>query len=218
MVIDKILAIGIVPIFSNSDAEICLKVVETCYNAGLRVFEFTNRTENSLEVFEWLIAQKSFKMPDLALGIGTVFDKGTAKKFLRAGAEFIVSPICDLGVMDICNQWQVPYIPGVFTPTEIYSAHSKGAKLVKIFPGEGVSPNYIKALKGPMPNIKIMVTGGVTAEKESIEKWFGAGTNCVGIGSKLISSEAIQSVGFDEIDKRIKACLQTVKPFLIPTI
>lgn len=214
MAIDKILKTGIVPIFSNSDAETCLKVLETCYEAGLKAFEFTNRTENSLEVFEWLITQKKSKMPDLALGIGTIFDKQTAEQFLKVGAEFIVSPIFGLDVMEICNQYEIPYVPGVFTPAEIYNAHRKGAKLVKIFPGEGISPNYIKALRGPMPTIKIMVTGGVTAEKESIEKWFSAGANCVGMGSKLISSEAIQNGGFDAITSKIEACLQSVKPFL----
>ena len=214
MAIDKILKTGIVPIFSHSDTEICLKVVETCYNAGLKAFEFTNRTENSLEVFEWLIAQKKTKMPDLALGIGTVFNKKTAESFLKVGAEFIVSPIFGLDIMKICKQYDIPYIPGVFSPAEIYNAHNKGANLVKIFPGEGISPNYIKALRGPMPTIKIMVTGGVTAEKESIEKWFGAGANCVGMGSKLISSEAIQNSSFDTITNKIEACLQSVKPFL----
>lgn len=210
MAIDKILKTGIVPIFSHSDAETCLKVLETCFEAGLKAFEFTNRTENSLEVFEWLITQKKSKMPDLALGIGTIFDKQTAEKFLKVGAEFMVSPIFGLDIMEICKQYDIPYIPGVFSPAEIYNAHNKGAKLVKIFPGEGISPNYIKALRGPMPTIKIMVTGGVNPDKENLEKWFCAGANCVGMGSKLISAELVKDGNFEEIKEKISLCLKIV--------
>lgn len=206
MTIDKILENKIIPIFSHPDKGVCVKVVEACYNAGLKAFEFTNRTKNSLEVFKFLIENKQEKFPDLALGIGTVYDKSTAESFVKAGADFIVSPIYSKGVMRICEHNNTPYIPGVFSPAEIYKAYKNGAELVKIFPGEGVSPNYIRAIKGPMPFLKIMVTGGVDAEKESIQQWFEAGANCVGIGSKLISKDAIQNENFSSIESKIKAC------------
>lgn len=207
MTIEQIINTRIIPIFSNVDPELCLQVVETCYQAGLRAFEFTNRTQNSLEVFSYLIQEKKSKMPDLALGIGTVFNQSMAESFLKAEADFVVSPIYDQGVMDTCKEVGIHYIPGVFSPAEIYSAYKCGADLVKVFPGDGVSPEYIKALKGPMPFLKIMVTGGVNADKSSIDLWIKSGANCVGLGSKLIDNKVIESKNFSDLKSKIISCL-----------
>ncbi len=206
MTIQKIIETGIIPIFSHEDKDLSLKVIELCYEAGFRAFEFTNRQSNSLEVFEYLSENVKLKMPQLALGIGTIFNAKNAVDFINIGADFIVSPVFQTETLQVCKQNGVPYIPGVFTPAEIYNAIEAGAELIKIFPGEGVSPEYIKAIRGPLPNIKIMVTGGVKPERENIEKWLSAGVNCVGIGSKLINIAPIVNGNFEELKNKLNEC------------
>lgn len=206
MVIQRIIETGIIPIFSHEDKDLSLKVIEHCHEAGFRAFEFTNRQPNSLEVFKYLSANAKRSMPQLALGIGTVFNPQTAADFINIGADFIVSPVFQTETLQACKQGGVPYIPGVFTPAEIYAAIEAGIELVKIFPGEGISPDYIKAIRGPMPHIKIMVTGGVIPERRNIEKWFAAGATCVGIGSKLINVATVEKGNFEELKSKLNEC------------
>ncbi|MFS0488915.1 bifunctional 4-hydroxy-2-oxoglutarate aldolase/2-dehydro-3-deoxy-phosphogluconate aldolase [Leadbetterella byssophila] len=180
----------LVPVYYHSDFDTAKAVVDACYRGGVRVFEFTNRGEQALEVFSELVAKNTYS--DLLLGIGTIGDPQTAEKFIEAGARFVVQPFTTASVGKVCIEAGIPWIPGTLTPTEIHSALQMGASCVKIFPGNVVGPSYVKALRGPMPDVKIMVTGGVEPTAASLKEWFSAGVNAVGLGSQLFKNQPDQ--------------------------
>ncbi len=202
---------GILPLFYSADLETAKSVVRASYEGGSRVFEFTNRGEKAYEVFEGLIAFVRQELPGLSLGIGTVYDVTTAEKFIEAGADFIVQPIFNAAVGASCNRAGIPWFPGVSTLTEIYNARIAGADVVKLFPGDVVGSKFIKAIKGPMSDVKVVVTGGVKPTRESLSEWFGAGAFAVGLGSNLFPSDLIEARQFDQISRQIKECLELVK-------
>ena len=175
----------VVPVFYHADAAYAQRIVQACYAGGIRVFEFVNRGEQALAVFKQLQGFVAQQCPDMILGIGTIYKAAEAEQFIAAGAAFVVQPLATAEVADVCRAHDIPWLPGAFTPTEIYNASELGAAVVKIFPGNLVGPDYVKALRGPMPHIKLMVTGGVEPTRESVSAWFGAGVNAVGMGSQL---------------------------------
>jgi 2-dehydro-3-deoxyphosphogluconate aldolase/(4S)-4-hydroxy-2-oxoglutarate aldolase len=184
-VIARVLQTPLVPVFFHADAAFAQSVVRACYAGGIRVFEFTNRGANAFEVFQELVKLTESECPDLVLGIGTIYNAADAERFIAAGAAFIVQPITTADVAAACKAHDVAWLPGAMTLNEIYNATQLGAQLVKVFPGNIVGPDYIKAVRGPMPHTKLMVTGGVEPTEASLTEWFGAGINVVGIGSQL---------------------------------
>jgi len=184
-VLAQVLAAPLVPVFFHADAAYAQSIVRACYAGGIRVFEFTNRGANAFEVFQELTKLVADDCPDLVLGIGTIYNAADAERFIAAGAAFIVQPVTTADVAEACQRHDIAWVPGAMTLNEIYNATQLGAQLVKVFPGNAVGPDYIKALRGPMPSVKLMVTGGVEATEASLTEWFGAGINVVGIGSQL---------------------------------
>ncbi|MGI4866652.1 MAG: hypothetical protein ACRYFZ_22210 [Janthinobacterium lividum] len=184
-VLAQVLAAPLVPVFFHADAAYAQSIVRACYAGGIRVFEFTNRGANAFEVFQELAKLTATDCPDLVLGIGTIYNAADAERFIAAGASFIVQPVTTADVAAACQRHDVAWVPGAQTLNEIYNATQMGAQLVKIFPGNVVGPDYIKAIRGPLPATKLMVTGGVEATEASLAEWFGAGINAVGIGSQL---------------------------------
>ncbi|GAB3315145.1 bifunctional 4-hydroxy-2-oxoglutarate aldolase/2-dehydro-3-deoxy-phosphogluconate aldolase [Hymenobacter humi] len=178
----------VVPVFYHADAAYAQRMLQACYAGGIRVFEFTNRGGNALEVFTQLQAYAQENCPDMVLGIGTLFTAEQAEQFIAAGAAFVVQPCATAEVAEVCRAHNIPWLPGALTPTEIYQASQMGAAVVKIFPGNVVGPDYVKALRGPIPHIKLMVTGGVEPTRESVSAWFGAGVSAVGMGSQLFKN------------------------------
>jgi 2-dehydro-3-deoxyphosphogluconate aldolase/(4S)-4-hydroxy-2-oxoglutarate aldolase len=178
----------VVPVFYHADAAYAQRIVQACYTGGIRVFEFVNRGEGALAVFKQLQAFVGAQCPDMVLGIGTIYKAAEAEQFIAAGAEFVVQPLATAEVAEVCRAHDIPWLPGALTPTEIYNASELGAAVVKIFPGNLVGPDYVKALRGPMPHIKLMVTGGVEPTEASVSAWFGAGVNAVGMGSQLFKN------------------------------
>ncbi|MFN3587964.1 MAG: bifunctional 4-hydroxy-2-oxoglutarate aldolase/2-dehydro-3-deoxy-phosphogluconate aldolase [Spirosomataceae bacterium] len=186
--LQKIHTFPLIPVFFHADLAIAQRVLQACYDGGVRIFEFTNRGPEALEVFEGLIHYANIHCPDLVIGIGTIFTPAEARLFIEKGAQFIVQPgtVKEVGVL--CLEHQIPWIPGVLTPTEIIQALQWGAEIVKIFPGNVVGSTYLKSLRGPFPHAKFMVTGGVEPTPESIQEWFQAGANAVGLGSQLFKN------------------------------
>jgi 2-dehydro-3-deoxyphosphogluconate aldolase / (4S)-4-hydroxy-2-oxoglutarate aldolase len=202
---------GIIPVFYHADLALCKEVLAACYAGGARVFEFTNRDDFALEVFSELNKFAIKQFPDLVLGIGTILDAGTTAMYLQAGANFVVSPIMNPDMARVCNRKKVMWIGGCETLTEISQAEELGAEVVKIFPGEMFRPAFIKALKAPMPWTNVMVTGGVSPTKESIEEWFGAGVSCVGMGSQLFPKEILKEKNFAYVEEKVRQSIQTVQ-------
>jgi 2-dehydro-3-deoxyphosphogluconate aldolase/(4S)-4-hydroxy-2-oxoglutarate aldolase len=208
-VLAQVLAAPLVPVFFHADAAYAQSIVRACYAGGIRVFEFTNRGANAFEVFQELAKLTQSDCPDLVLGIGTIYNAGDAERFIAAGAAFIVQPVTTTDVAEACQRHDVAWVPGAMTLNEIYNATQLGAQLVKVFPGNAVGPDYIKALRGPMPSVKLMVTGGVEATEASLSEWFGAGINVVGIGSQLFKGASDPAA----ITARVMPLMQFISSF-----
>jgi len=197
---------GLIPVFNHTDSDIANAVLDACYQGGVRVFEFTNRGANALEVFEALVTHAQ-KYPDLLLGIGTIFSAEDAKMFLNKGAQFIVSPGMVPEMATFCASEDVLWIPGCATVSEIHQALELGAKVVKAFPGNVLGPGFVKAVKAVFPKLPIMPTGGVSPTEENLKAWFDAGVVCVGMGSKLVTKEVINAQRYDALESLVKHTL-----------
>ena len=191
----------VVPLFSASDLQLCLNVIDACYKGGIRVFEFTNRGDFAHELFAEMDKYIRKHYLDMAFGAGTITDAGTASLYLQLGADFIIAPNLVEEVALTCNSRKIAWIPGVATLTEIATAEKLGAETVKIFPGQVLGPEFIKALKGPSPWTSVMATGGVEPNEESLKKWFQAGATCVGIGSQLFTKEILGEGNFGLLEE-----------------
>ncbi len=200
---------GLIPVFNHADIEISCQVLDACYKGGVRVFEFTNRGSNALEVFAAL-KEHGKNYPDLVLGIGTIFSVEQAQAFQAIGAEFIVSPamVPDLGIY--CQSQDLLWAPGCATVTEIYSALELGARIVKAFPGNVLGPGFVKSVKAVFPSVPIMPTGGVSPTEENLKAWFDAGVTCVGMGSKLIGKDILHTQNFDALEKTVRNGLRII--------
>jgi len=202
---------GILPLFYHSDFSVARAVLKASYDGGSRIFEFTNRGEGAIDVFRPLVEYAHAELPGLWLGIGTVYDAVTARIFIESGADFIVQPIFNAAVGEVCQAAGLPWLPGVSTLTEIYNARLSGAEVVKLFPGDVLGSKFIKAIKGPMSDAKIVVTGGVKPTVESLQEWFGAGAYAVGLGSNLFPKELIESGDFEKITRLVKESLDIAR-------
>ncbi|MGL5041941.1 MAG: bifunctional 4-hydroxy-2-oxoglutarate aldolase/2-dehydro-3-deoxy-phosphogluconate aldolase [Culicoidibacterales bacterium] len=153
--------------------------VEIALRVGLKAIELTYSIPDVCDLIRKMVE----KYPAALIGVGSVLDTNMATDAVNAGAQYVVGPgfVPEIGAY--CNQVKIPYIPGVLTPTEILGARGQGHKLVKIFPGTECSTGYLKALQGPIPDVKFMVTGGV--DLANMANWFTQGASVVGIGSVL---------------------------------
>jgi 2-dehydro-3-deoxyphosphogluconate aldolase/(4S)-4-hydroxy-2-oxoglutarate aldolase len=190
----------LMPLFNYADAEVCKHVIKACYNSGLKVFELTNRDTMALEVFRQLVPWAEKECPDLSLGAGTILDDVTAEDFMDIGADFIVAPIFDRSTAKACRKRNIPYIPGCMTPTEMFKAHNAGSPVVKLFPGGTVGPDFVKSVLAPLPQLKIVVTGGVQFDEASVKRWFDAGAFALGIGSSVFTKDRISRKDYTSIE------------------
>ncbi len=210
-ILDLVINHPIVPVFYHPDIAHAQAIVQACYDGGLRAFEFTNRGDMALPVFTDLVRYVRANCPDMAMGIGTILTADDAVKFLDAGADFVVQPVTTAEVGEVCRARGISWMPAGSTLNEIYQATLLGAELVKVFPGNVVGPDFIKAIKGPMPGLKLMVTGGVEPTIDSLSAWFRAGVTAVGIGSQLFSG---QNSSPDALRDRVASLVQLVATFI----
>jgi 2-dehydro-3-deoxyphosphogluconate aldolase/(4S)-4-hydroxy-2-oxoglutarate aldolase len=209
-IFDKINELGVVPLFTHDDAGAAKEVVEAAYRGGIRVFEFTNRKKNSYDVFVELI-EHCEKFPDLMLGIGTVMDGPTTQKFIDAGAHFVISPILKLEMADVCEKHDIHWLPGCATLTEIVTAKENGAEIIKIFPGSVLGPSFISAIMPVVPDLKLMITGGVEPTEQNLTAWFKAGAMCVGMGSQLFTKDILSQKNWKLLESKITEALSLAK-------
>lgn len=215
-VILKMKESGIVPIFYHKDPVVCKNVIKSCFDGGIKVFEFTNRGDFAHELFSDLNKWAGKEVPGIIMGAGSVVDPATAALYIQLGANFIVSPVMNPEMARICNRRKILWIAGCGTLSEINQAEELGAEIVKIFPGSSVGgPDFVRAIKGPCPWTSIMPTGGVEPTVENLREWFEAGVSCVGIGSNLISKEIIQKKDWKGLTKRIAGAVKVARMFQI---
>lgn len=205
--IQTILDYPLVPVFYNASSAISLGVFDACYAGGIRVFEFTNRGSKAIDNFKILQGQLQ-KYPGYVIGAGTVLKNSEAEAFIEAGASFIVSPCLIEVVSDVCYQNKIPYLPGCMTVKEIFYALEAGCEVIKVFPGEVVGTSFVKAVKAVLPNAKLMITGGVSPDRESIQSWFKAGASAVGLGSQLFKPELLETENYKAIEEAVADCFR----------
>lgn len=202
--------VGVIPVFNHSDLEICKNVLDATYLGGIRVFEFTNRAENSLEIFSKLRAYGK-KYEDLSLGIGTIFTKTQTQQFIDAGADFVVSPALINEVIETCKQNNIVGIPGCATLTEVSSAMALGCNIVKAFPGNLLGPAFVKAIKSVLPTLEVMPTGGVKPTHKNLSEWFDAGVLCVGMGSQLFDKSVLEKGNYNSLTDTVQNTIKIIK-------
>jgi len=190
----RVLNCGIVAVVRSTDSQQLVEVIKALADGGVTVAEITMTVPGALDV----VRQARQALGDrVLLGAGTILDPETARAAILAGAEYIVSPTLNLDVIRMCRRYDKVVMPGAFTPTEILAAWEAGADIVKVFPAEVVGPAFFKALRGPLPQIRVMPTGGV--DLNTATTFLQAGACCLGIGSQLIEPEAIKQKNFDRI-------------------
>lgn len=180
-ILQKIEAAGVVAVVRAESAEQAIAIAEACLLGGIPSIEVTFTVPGALGVIEGLA--KRFSDKELFIGAGTVLDSETARLAILAGAQYLVSPGFDHETAKLANRYQIPYMPGCLTITEMIHAMEEGVDIVKLFPGSAFGPSYVKAVKGPLPQINLMPTGGVSLD--NVGEWISAGVVAVGVGSEL---------------------------------
>lgn len=209
-VLEAMTSTGMVPVFYNPDIETSKHILKACYEGGVRVFEFTNRGDKAAEVFPHLVKYAREELPGMIVGAGSISFAKDARKFIRMGANFVVGPQYVPGVLRTCKWRGIPYVPGCGTVSEVGKAQRAGCDICKVFPGDVLTPKFVKALRAPMPWSRLMVTGGVKPEKDNLEAWFNAGAACVGMGSNLFPKEAVEKGDWSTISRLCKDALEII--------
>jgi 2-dehydro-3-deoxyphosphogluconate aldolase/(4S)-4-hydroxy-2-oxoglutarate aldolase len=206
-IVKQIEDIGLVPVVRASSADEAMQVVEAIKAGGVNVLEITMTVPGAVKVIE-KVADKYGS--EVLVGAGTVLEPETARACLLAGAQFIVSPALNLDTIALCHRYSAPICPGVLTPTEVITAWSTGVDLVKVFPcGSVGGASYVKNLKGPFPQVKIIPTGGVSLT--SAADFIKAGASALGVGTDLVDVKAIREGNAHIVTERAKQFIEIVR-------
>jgi 2-dehydro-3-deoxyphosphogluconate aldolase / (4S)-4-hydroxy-2-oxoglutarate aldolase len=192
--VGRVVESGLVAIIRSQSSEQLVKVAEALYEGGITVLEVTFTVPNALEI---IAAVRKALGNKVLVGAGTVLDPETARAAILAGAEFIVAPVVNKEVIQMCHRYDKLVMPGAFTPTEILSAWDAGADVIKLFPADVGGAGLLKAIKGPFPQVRILPTGGVNLD--TITDFLKAGACAVGLGSALVEPKAIETGDFARI-------------------
>lgn len=192
--LQQVLDGGIVAVIRAPDGSQLVEVAEALADGGVHVIEVTMSVPNALDVLKQVRRTLGSR---ILLGAGTVLDPETARAVLLAGAEFIVAPTINLDVIKLCQRYDKLVMPGAFTPTEILTAWEAGADIVKVFPADTVGPAFFKALRGPLPQVRLMPTGGV--DLKTAADFLKAGACCLGVGGQLVDPKLIAEKSFAKI-------------------
>ncbi len=180
-VLEKVLQSGIVAIVRTDNADKAKKIVGAISEGGINVIEVTMSVPGAIDVIKELSGFCA--QAGITLGVGSVLDPETARAAILAGAEYVVTPCLNPAVIKLCNRYQVPSMPGAMSVREVVEAMEAGADIVKVFPGELLGPQFIKAVHGPIPQAPLMPTGGVASD--NVKEWFAAGAVALGVGGSL---------------------------------
>ena len=204
-IIERMLNPGVVAVIRADSSEQLMDVARALEAGGVTAMEITMTTPRALEV----IAAVTAEMGDRVLmGVGTVLDSETCRMALYAGAQFVVTPVMRPEIIALCNRYSVPIVSGAYTPTEALAAHEAGADFIKIFPADGLGPNYIKAIKAPLPQLEIIPTGGV--DVHTAGDFVRAGCAAVAAGGSLVSKEVLKSGDWQKLTETARAFVAAV--------
>ncbi|MBC7928728.1 MAG: bifunctional 4-hydroxy-2-oxoglutarate aldolase/2-dehydro-3-deoxy-phosphogluconate aldolase [Bryobacteraceae bacterium] len=202
-----ILEAGIVPVVRTSSAESAIRAIEAIHKGGVRAAEVTMTVPGAVKALERLADQFG---DSIILGAGTVLDPETARICMLAGAQFFVTPALNLATIEMAQRYSRPIMPGALTPTEVLAAWQAGADAVKVFPASAVGgAKYIKALKGPFPQIELIPTGGVNLDTTA--DFLRAGACAVAVGSELVDAQTIQEGRYEVFEDRARQYREIVQ-------
>ena len=204
-VLKFILEAKVIAVIRMSDTDKLFKVTEAIRLGGVKAIEITMTVPGALDVIRTMARKKA---PDVLIGAGTVLNAETAVAAVRAGADFLVSPITNFDMIKACRKLDKFVAPGALTPTEIVAAWERGADVVKVFPATSVGPKYFKDLKGPLPQIRLMPTGGVSIE--NAKDFIDSGACCVAIGTALLDKKAIAENDWDVLTQKARQLVESL--------
>jgi len=205
-VLEGLLASKAVAVIRMTDAAKLAKVAAALREGGITALEITMTVPGAVEIIRTMARDKG---SGALIGAGTVLDAGTASDVIAAGADFVVSPITDRDMIRVCREDQILVVPGAFTPTEIVAAWRAGADIVKVFPATSLGPQFFRDLRGPLPHIRLMPTGGVTLE--NAREFLAAGACCVGIGTALLDRKAIDADDWDAVASGARRLVESLR-------
>jgi len=198
---------GVVAVMRGADADTILEVATALKDGGVTAFEITADNPDAMGLIDEVSA--SFDESEAIVGAGTVLDSGTARAAITSGAEFVVGPTFDAGVVETCNRYGVPVAPGVLTPTEALTAYEAGADLAKVFPASSMGPGHLSSIAGPLPQIPLMPTGGIDVGNAG--EYIRAGAAVVGAGSALMDDDAVAAGDFESITGTAREFTRTIE-------
>jgi 2-dehydro-3-deoxyphosphogluconate aldolase/(4S)-4-hydroxy-2-oxoglutarate aldolase len=205
IILQKIFSESVIAVIRINESKKLPKIAEAIYKGGISHIEITMTTPNALRLIEEL----GNSMGDfIKVGVGSVLNSETACAAINAGARFVVSPIFKPEIIQSVHKHDIPAIPGAFSPTEILQAHEQGADVVKVFPADVLSMDFIKAIKAPIPDLKLMPTGGVTLNNAG--DWIKAGACAVAIGSALLDKNAIAEEKYNVLTENAKILCESI--------
>jgi 2-dehydro-3-deoxyphosphogluconate aldolase / (4S)-4-hydroxy-2-oxoglutarate aldolase len=204
--LERILKTKIVAVLRATSGEKLVGVAEALLAGGVEAIEVTFTVPRALEVIEKTAKTLGDR---ILLGAGTVLDPETARAAILAGANYIVSPTLNLETIRLCRRYDVMVMPGALTPTEILTAWEAGADVVKVFPSEITGPRYLKAVKAPLPQVRLMPTGGV--DLTTATEYLKAGAVALGIGSSLVEPKWIETGDWKAIEQRARQYVELVR-------
>jgi 2-dehydro-3-deoxyphosphogluconate aldolase/(4S)-4-hydroxy-2-oxoglutarate aldolase len=204
--ISRITSSGVIPVIRASSKEEALAVIDAIAAGGITTIEITMTVPNAID----LIASLSSTRDDLLIGAGSVLDPETARECIAAGAQFIVSPATNFDTILYCNESEIVVMPGALTPTEIVNAWDAGADFVKVFPADSMGgAKYLRSVKAPLPDIKLIPTGGVN--QSTAAEFIKAGAEAIGVGADLVDLVAIRESRASDITSAARKYLEIVK-------
>lgn len=204
----RVLDCGIVAVVRASDGSQLVEVCRALAEGGVTVVEITMTVPDALDVVR---AARKALGNQVLLGAGTILDPETARAALLAGAEYLVAPTLNLEVIKLCQRYDKLVMPGAFTPTEILTAWEAGADIVKVFPADVVGPAFFKAVRAPLPQVKLMPTGGV--DLTTAHRFLEAGACCLGVGGQLVEPKAVAERNFERIRELAREYSAIVKQY-----
>lgn len=204
-ILDEIFKRKVVAVLRVKEEEKLKKVIQSIYNGGVSVVEITMTVPNAIKLIEKMNRELD---ENIIIGVGSVLSKTVAEDAIKAGARYVVSPILKKEIIEMSQKYDVPVMPGCFTPTEIYSAFEMGADIAKVFPADIVGMPFFKAILAPMPHLKLMPTGGVSLTNAG--EWLKAGACAVGIGSALLDENAIKEENYLRLTENAKIVMNSI--------
>jgi 2-dehydro-3-deoxyphosphogluconate aldolase/(4S)-4-hydroxy-2-oxoglutarate aldolase len=204
-VLGAILQTKIVAVIRMKDAARLADVAAALGRGGVKALEVTMTVPGAVEIIREMARTKA---PGTLVGAGTVLDAGTATDVIAAGADFVVSPVSDMETIRACRDAGVLIAPGAFTPTEIVAAWRAGGDIVKVFPATSLGPQFFRDLRGPLPQVRLMPTGGVTVE--NAREFLAAGAAAVGIGTALVDAKAVEAGDWAALEERARRLMASL--------